>query len=260
MRSSEKKSLFKMCLPVVAGAFIFFIASCSKSNNNNNGGGGNVDTGKSYLAVVNASPGDAKYNVYSGSTNLTPSGQIGFGSATGVAGGSPYVTVVPGTDSIRLTSTTGSPYVVNAPFTFSSNDYYTLFVYDTVGSNGQLKTLLLNDPNTALTSGQAEIRFINLSPNSIPLYATLINGTDTVRENNVVYVGTSLLTIDSLSSFTTISPGTYNVQILNNEGNLITNIGSETFAANMAYTLYAKGYQNGLLGTDSLAVGIVQNH
>src|SRR5579862_2173313 len=248
MRLNEKKSLLKLCMPVIAGSFVLFAASCSK-NNNNTGGGGSVDTGSAMLAVVNASPTTAMYNVYSGSKILTPN-QIGYGTATGVAGGNPYVGVVPGTDSIRVTSTTGSPYVVNAPFTFTNNAAYTLFVYDTAGASGQLKTLLLNDPAAKPTSGQAEIRFINLSSNSVPLYVNFINGTDTVRETNLSYAGLGSVSADSLSMFTTVTPGTYNVEVLNNEGTVITNAGSQTFNANSVYTLYAKGYQNGLNGTD----------
>jgi hypothetical protein len=259
MRSNEKKSLLKLCMPVIAGSFILFAASCSKNNNNNTGGGGTVDSGSARLAVVNASPTASMYNVYSGSTNLTTD-QIGFGNATGVAGGNPYVSVSPGSDSIRLTSTTGSPYAVNAPFNFTNNSAYTLFVYDTAGTSGQLKTLLLNDPAVQPTSGQAEIRLINLSPNSVPLYVNYINGTDTVRQTNLSYAGTGLVTADSLSTFTTVTPGTYNVQILNNEGTVITTANSQTFNANSVYTLYAKGYQNGLNGTDSLSVGTIQNY
>jgi hypothetical protein len=259
MRLNEKKSLLKLCMPVIAGSFIFFAASCSKNNNNSTGGGGTVDTGSAMLAVVNASPTVSMYNVYSGSTILTPN-QIGFGSATGVAGGSPYVAVVAGTDSIRVTSTTGSPYVVNAPFSFTNNAAYTLFVYDTAGTSGQLKTLLLNDPAAKPTSGQAEIRFINLSPNSVPLYVNFINGIDTIRQTNLSYAGTGLVTADSLSTFATVAPGTYSVIVLNNEGSVITNTVSQTFNANSVYTLYAKGYQNGLIGTDSLSIGTIQNY
>ncbi|HSZ87287.1 MAG TPA: DUF4397 domain-containing protein [Puia sp.] len=258
MRLNEKKTLLRLCIPVVAGCFILFAASCSKSNNNTRGGG-SVDTGSAMLAVVNASPTSAMYNVYSGSTILTPA-QIGFGSATGVAGGDPYVSVVPGTDSIRVTSTTGSPYVVDAPFSFTNGAAYTLFVYDTAGASGQLKTLLLNDPASKPTSGQAEIRFINLSPNSVPLFVNFINGTDTIKETNLSYVGTGSVTADSLSDFTTVAPGTYSVIVLNNEGSAIANVASQTFNANSVYTLYAKGYQSGLNGTDSLSVGTLQNY
>jgi hypothetical protein len=238
-------------------AFILFTASCSKSSNNS--GGGTVDSDSAQLGVVNASPTTSMYNVYSGSTILTPN-QIGFDSATGVTGGDPYVAVVPGTDSMRVTSTTGSPYVVNAPFTFTNNSAYTLFVYDTAGISGQLKTLLLNEPATKPTSGQAEIRFINLSSNSVPLYVNFISGTDTIKQTNLSYAGTGLITADSLSDFTTNAPGTYSILILNNEGNVITNTASETFNANSVYTLYAKGYQNGLNGTDSLSVGTIHNY
>jgi hypothetical protein len=259
MRVYEKKSLLKLCMPVIAGSFIVFAASCSKSNDNT-GGGGTIDSGSSRLAVVNASPTSSMYNVYSGATNLTSSGQIGYGSATGVVGGDPYVSVVPGSDSIRLTSATGTPYVVNAPFNFTNNSAYTLFVYDTVGTSGQLKTLLLNDPATQPTSGQAQIRFINLSSNSVPLYIDFISATDTIRQTNLSYAGTGLVTADSLSAFTTVAPGTYTLEVLNNEGDLITNAGSQTFNANSVYTLYAKGYQNGLNGTDSLSIGTIQNY
>jgi hypothetical protein len=99
-----------------------------------------------------------------------------------------------------------------------------------------------------------------LSSNSVPLYVDFINGTDTIRQSNLSYAGTGIVTADSLSDFTTVAPGTYSVQVSNNEGTVITNVSSQTFNANSVYTLYAKGYQNGLNGTDSLSVGSVQNY
>ncbi|SRR5579871_2369681 len=256
MRSSEKKSLFRNCVPVIAVFLIFLTASCSKKNNS---GSGTTNPGTANIAFVNASPTTSSYNIYSGSTNLTPAGGIAYGSVSGASGGSPYLGLVPGTDSIRV-SANGTTYVVDTAVNISNNGYYTLFVYDTVNSSGHLKALLLNDPSTLPTSGQAEVRFINLSSNSAPLFVSLINGTDTIHDNNLTYVGSGLLSADSLSAFMSINPGTYTVAVQNNEGTRIADTSSFSFAANSVYTLYAKGYQNGLNGTDSLSVGIIKNY
>jgi Domain of unknown function (DUF4397) len=252
---SEKKSLLIMVLPLAACVVCLSVA-CSKSNNNT-GSGGTTNTGTAYVAVVDASPTTSMYSVYGNSTNLTQSSQIGYGSATGEAGGSPYINFVPG-DSIKLTSN-GSTYAIDSNYGFVNMGYYTMFVYDTANSSGQLKTLVLNDPSAAPTTGQAEVRFINLSSNSAALFVSFINGTDTIRQSNIGYAGTGLVSADSLSNFTSIAPGTYDVQVSNSEGSVLTDGGSHSFLANGVYTLYAKGYTGGLNGTDSLSVGVIQN-
>ncbi len=249
-----------LCMIVVT-VLLLMIAACSKSNSittypNN--------TGNAYLAVVNASPGTTAYTVYAGATNIYPGNTLAYGSVTSIAGGSPYEQINSGIDTIKL-SANGTTYPVDTAFNFNAPDNYTLFAYDTTGSSGKLKTLILQDNITPPSANEAEVRFINLSPSTMPLTVWLVNADtamkDTVSFTNISYVG-SLATVspDSLAAFNNITPGMYTIYLNTNPGSK-TPLTTDTisFATGGIYTIYAKGYANGLNGTDSLGVGVVKH-
>ena len=244
-----------LALSVIFSAMIF-IGACSKSGNPSP----TPTNGTAYVSVTNASPSTASYGVYADTTNIYPTATLGYGYTTGVAGGNPYSTITTGNHSIKLTSGSNSIFL-DSNGTFTNGGYYTFFVYDT-GTN--VKTLALNDNLTPPATGSAEIRFLNLAPNSQSLNLWLINADTTTKDSvtvsSIPYVGTSVSNTDSLSSFKTITAGTYKV-LLNssNELNLFQN-NSVTFASGKIYTIYAKGYVNGNSGTDSLGLGIIQNY
>jgi hypothetical protein len=138
-----------------------------------------------------------------------------------------------------------------------------VFAYDTVNSSGKLRTLVLDDNLKAPSAGKAEVRFVNFSPNSPALDVWLINTDTTIKDttslNNIMYVGSVLANIDSLSAFKNIDPGTYKVyNSASSKMNLFTS-DTFTFMAGRIYTLYAKGYINGINNTDSLGVGVINN-
>jgi hypothetical protein len=93
--------------------------------------------------------------------------------------------------------------------------YYSVFAYDTAVGSGTLKTLILADNLQTPGTGQAELRFLALSPNANATNVTLINGTDTVTFKNAGYIGTTSYNPDSLAAYTVINPGTYRVAINN---------------------------------------------
>jgi hypothetical protein len=238
---------------------VLFTISCSKSNSNpNTGGGGTTPTaGSSFVSVTNASPSSSMYGIYSDNTNIYPAGTIGYGSSTGVVNGSPYETISDSTHSIFL-SNNGTRTNIDSSFAFQDSGYYSLFVYDT----GQVKTLALRDNfSTPPPSGDADVRFLNFSSNSPALTIQLISTgslTDSISYNNIVYAGTTTTTADSLATFKPVTAGTYKVLFNSGVSNLFTN-DSVTFTAGKFYTLYVKGYVNGINGTDSLGLGVTQN-
>jgi len=235
---------------------IIFIAACSKSSNPSP----TPTTGTAYVSVTNASPTATSYGVYSDTTNIYTNGTLGYGYTTGVAGGNPYSTVTSGNHSIKLMSG-GNSVFLDSNGTFANGGYYSFFVYDT---GNQVKTLALNDNLTPPASGSAEVRFLNLSPNSQSLNVWLINADTTTKDSvslsSIPYTGSSVANTDSLSSFKTITAGTYKVLLNSNvELNLFQN-DSVAFANGKIYTIYAKGYVNGINGADSLGLGIIQNY
>ncbi|MBS1932738.1 MAG: DUF4397 domain-containing protein [Bacteroidetes bacterium] len=245
----------------VAGYFMlsvgamFLITACSKSNNSGNN---NNNSGQAYVSATNASPSSTAYSVYADSANLTTSGMLGFGMTTG-NGGSPYQTIVSGNDSIKWVASGSTSAALDTSYNFSSGQYYSLFLYDTAMPGSSLKTVILKDNLTAPASGQAEIRFVSFSPNALMSEGWLINGTDTLQLKNMVYAGGTVYNVDTLSAFTTVTPGTYSVVLNNAENlNLLAN-DSITLAAGKIYTLYSKGY-TGITGSNAFNVGLITHN
>jgi hypothetical protein len=253
MKFNSGKSAVMLALGFCA---IAIIDACSKTNSSTTTP---PASGSSYISVTNASPTANAYTVYSDSTNIYSTGTLGYGTTTGVSGGNPYETVVSGTHSIKLTSG-GNTVWLDSNGTFANNGYYSFIVYDT-GEN--LKTISLNDNLTAPASGNAEVRFLNLSPNSTAVNLWLINTDTTTKDSvefsNIGYVGTGSVTADSLSMFKTVTAGTYKV-IVNSLANLnLFTMDSITLGSGKIYTVYTKGYLNSLNPTDSLGVGVINN-
>jgi hypothetical protein len=245
----------------VAGYFMltvgamYLITACSKSNNSGNN---NNNSGQAYVSATNASPSTTTYSVYSDSANITSSGMLGFGMTTG-NGGNPYQTIVSGTDTIKWVANGSTTPALDSSYNFASGQYYSLFLYDTAMTGSSLKSVVLKDNLTAPANGQAEIRFVALSPNTLLSAGWLVNSTDTVQLKNITYAGTTAYNVDTLSAFMSVAPGTYNVVLNNAENlNLLSN-DSITLAAGKIYTLYSKGY-TGITGTTALNVGLITHN
>ncbi|HLK28558.1 MAG TPA: DUF4397 domain-containing protein [Puia sp.] len=252
MKFNSGKTILALLLGFSAVAFI---NACSKKDNNTTP----PATQNAYVSVTNASPSSNVYAVYSDTMNIYSSGTLGYGTTTGISGGNPYETIVAGNHTIKLTSG-GSTVLLDSNGTFTGNNYYSFIVYDT-GEN--LKTLSLKDNLTAPSSGNAEVRFLNLSPNSTALNVWLINTDTTMKDSvqfsNVGYAGTGSVSADSLASFKTVTAGTYKV-LVNSIANLnLFMMDSITLSSGKIYTLYSKGYVNGINNTDSLGVGVINN-
>jgi uncharacterized protein DUF4397 len=249
---NQRKTVFAL---LCISSTIIFMAGCSKSNNPST----TPTTGAAYVSVTNASPTSTAYGIYADTTNIYTAGTLGYGYTTGISGGNPYASIISGNHSIKLVSGGGST-LIDSNGIFANGGHYSFFVYDT----GQIKTLALSDNLTPPASGSAEVRFLNLSPNSQSLNAWLVNTDTTMKDSTSFlgssYVGSTIISTDSLSSFKTIPAGTYKV-LLNSttELNLFQN-DSLTFGSGKIYTLYAKGYVNGINNTDSLGLSVIQNY
>jgi len=234
---------------------VALINACSKSNNNTTV----TPTGSSFVSVTNVSASTNAYSVYSDTSNIYRTGTLRYGSTTGISGGNPYETIVSGNHAIKLTNGVNN-IIIDSNGTFANNGYYSYFVYDT-GAN--IKTLRLNDNLTQPSSGSAKVRFLNLTPNSTAVNLWLIN-TDTTTKDSVQfansgYLGSGLITADSASTFKTVTAGTYKVVVNSTlELNLFT-MDSIALASGKIYTLYTKGYVNGL-GVDSVGIGVINNN
>jgi hypothetical protein len=247
----------------ITAVVLFFLSAYSCTKNSNAPMLVTTSGGTSFVAVANASPGSSPFTVFSDSTNIFLGNTLAFGSVTGISGGSPYETINSGNHLIKL-SANGTTWT-DSSYDFIANNYYTVFFYDTANSTGRLKTLILNDNLSMPTNDQAEIRFLNLSPNSSALNISFINtdkpSGDTTSLTGIPYIGLSSTTSDSLSAFRTIVPGNYKIYLnsaaVKNQNSFAAD--SVNFAAGRIYTIYAKGYLGGVNGTDSLGLGTITN-
>ncbi len=241
---------------IIGFCAVAFINACTKSNNTTTT---TPNNGSSFVSVTNVSAGTNAYSVYSDTSNIYTAGTLGYGSTTGVVGGNPYETIVSGSHAIKLTNGSNSIFL-DSNGTFTNNGYYSFFVYDT-GAN--IKTLMLNDNLTVPASGSAEVRFVNLTPNSTAVNLWLINTDTTTKDSvqfaNSSYAGSGLITVDSLSAFKTVMAGNYKVLVNSNLELNLFSIDSITLASGKIYTLYSKGYVNGI-GVDSVGVGVINNN
>jgi len=235
---------------------IVLIHACSKSNSYSSS---NPQTTNSFVSVSNASPSTTAYGVFSDTTSIYTAGTLAYGSTTGVSGANPYATITSGKHIIKLTSVSNT-IILDSSTNFTASGHYSYFAYDT----GNVKTLALKDNLTPPSSGNAEVRFLNLSPNSQLVNLWLLHTDTTMKDStsftNVGYVGSSGISTDSLASFKTITAGTYKVLINSNTDlNLFQN-DSVTFASGKIYTIYARGYLNTSNSADSLGLGVIQNY
>ena len=240
----------KKTIPLL-GAIFYLLTACNKSNYNNTSG----SNGQAYVSVTNASPGTSAYDIFSDNTKVNTSGQLSYGSTTGSAG-NPYLAFPIGTHSFRLSSN-GTSFVSDTSVAFMANQHYSVFAYDTLQS-GKLRTLILKDNLTVPISGQAGVRFLNLSSNVSSENALLIRGMDTIRINNLAFVGNTTTSIDSLAVFRTVNAGTYNIRVNSGE-NILWSRDSLTLASGKVYTIYSRGFMNGT-GVDSLSTGVIQGN
>ena len=245
----------RMILSISVSLVLF---ACSKSNNNSTPI--IPVAGNSYLSYTDVSPTTNTYGVYSDNTNIFPNGTVGYGTSTGVPNGNPYETISDSMHSIYTTNN-GVRTNVDSAYAFQNNGYYSILSYDT---GSMAKTLVLNDNLTAPASGEAEIRFLNLSSYGQAVNILLIDsnntpGNDSVQLNNVSYAGASGVIADSLGTFHTITPGTYKVLVNSSANTNLYTRDTLSFVSGGIYTVYSEGYLNGNNGSDSLNIGVMRN-
>src|ERR1700683_3817326 len=181
------KRAFRINLKIASIAIFILSVYSSCTKNTNSPMLVSTSGGTSFVAVANASPGSSAYSVFSDSTNIFPANTIAYGAVTGISGGSPYETINSGNHIIKF-SANGTTYSMDSSFNFAANDYYTVFAYDTANSSGRLKTLILNDNLSMPANDQAEVRFLNLSPNANALNISFVK-TDTPTGDSTTLTG-----------------------------------------------------------------------
>lgn len=193
----------------------------------------------SLVKVVHASPDapgvDLLVDNTVAGTNLT------FPNNTG------YLTVSSGTKNIKVNVTGTMTTVIEANIDFMQDKNYSVFAVNSVAN---IEPLLIEDDLTAPAQGKAHVRFIHLSPDAPAVDITLTDGT-------IVFGNKSF---KEFTAFTPLDATTYNLQVrVAGTPNVALDLPGITLEAGKIYTVFAKGFLNGI-GQQQLGAELIVNN
>lgn len=199
------------------------LSSCMKSDNNDN-----QPEFKTALSVVNASPGPMAFN-FSLSNRRVDGPALEYTQESG------YFLTYHGIRDFEVIPSGGAGGSLKTSIELKEETYQTLFI---AGENSALTSLFTEDDLSDPPAGKAKIRFVNLSP-------------DSGEQTLAIKAGSDLFTdqpFKSATEFITIDPGTYDLQLKNATGNILTEINA-VVAEGTIYTAWSKGLISGTGGT-----------
>ena len=210
-----------MIIGLAAGSLLF--NSCKKNETET--------TVISGLAIVNASPTPATYNVYlNGSTTRLNSAALPFGGTTG----SNYYSLATGSNTIKFTSASSVESVLTKTITTNANTAYSYYLIGNTSAN--LDGLLVTDDLSATSADKAFIRFINLSPDAASLDLSVTASTTSLIADK---------SYKSASAFIQVDPKTYSFDIKDKAtGAVKTTLKDVVITAGKNYTIIARGMNN----------------
>jgi hypothetical protein len=223
MRRSTRKFIF---LAVFLGFVLFLQMGCSKT------GTSLVTSPVTYLSLINASALSSNVTVLLNDTAATVAGGIAAGQYS-----HKYGTVRPGTYDIKFETAASDSLLTEIPsFAFDTLNFYTMLVY-TVPQTGVVRSALIQDDFSTLSSMQANYRFFNLCsthPNvDLYLNSTLVSQGRTTADN-----ANNL----SLNGFQTATPATYTLTAkVAGTDSVIVSAGNVQLAIGNAYTIFLSG-------------------
>ena len=193
----------------------------------------------SLVKVVHASPDapgvDLLVDNAVAGTNLT------FPNNTG------YLTVPSGTRNVKVNVTGTMTTVIEANVPFMQDRNYSVFAVNSVSN---IEPLLIEDDLTAPAQGKAHVRFIHLSPDAPAVDITLTDGT-------VVFGNRAF---KEFTAFTPLDAGSYDLQVrVAGTPNVALDLPGITLEAGKIYTVFAKGFLNGV-GQQELGAEIIVNN
>lgn len=215
--SYKKTSRFMLMIGLAAGSLIF--NSCKKTET--------ATTVISGLAIINASPTPATYNVYlNGSTSRANSAALPFGGTT------TYYAVATGSNTLKFTSGSSFESLLTKTITVADNSAYSYFLI----GNTALDGLLVNDDLTTSSADKAYVRFINLSQDAAALDVAVTGSTTSLIADK---------SFKAASSFIQIDPKTYSFDIKDKATGVVkATLKDVVISAATHYTIIAKGMNN----------------
>jgi hypothetical protein len=226
----------------------------------------------SYLSVTNASSSIASLLLYVGTQRISlPDSPLSYGSTTFASYTNtanplnpvtkiiPYIKIPSGYQQLSFRSSSSANTIASISNYFESGNYYSAFITDTA-THGQVTCIFMQDEFGVIDSSEAQIRFLNLSPDSPPmdLWAFPNAGANGYKLfSNCTYLPLDYNALVGAQSFALIKPdpyyfvatqaGTYNAIL---SGGLI--VKGESVS-----TIYSLGYLGGS-GLNLINANIIQ--
>lgn len=193
-----------------------------------------------YISVMNEAP-------YGPTTDIYLNGQLATGSS-GIAPGAystQYGTLQPGTYSITFKTNGGSDTLTSIPGeqVLDTLNFYTLIMYNDTAL--AVKSMLIHDDFTSISTSNANYRFFNLSPDAhdVDFY---INGkgsgvsptySNRYTGDNSVY--------STYNTFISTAPNAYNLEVRNHYTDIViaSTTGTNLVGGNV-YTFFLVGTTN----------------
>lgn len=200
-----------------------------------------VSATNSYLQITNASPNSPNYEVFV-NTTLVASGfnylsSTAYGTITGNA-----------VSRITVYSPSVTAPVIDTSIYCEVNKSYSFFLYD---STQKIKPLILTDNLSSPGSINANIRLVDLSPNSVTID---VGGVGKTTPWFPFY------SFPQTSAFRPITGGVYTVYAnLAGTGTTILSLPDTDFAVGRIYTILVRGFE-GASGTNALGFTIMNNN
>jgi Domain of unknown function (DUF4397) len=210
----------------------FFLSSCAKQQIE-------INTAPQTYAAVNfvqASPDEPGLNLSFYNTQFNTSA-VPYGSYSG------YLAIYSGMDSVRVSNATTGAVIHLADINFTQSTPYTLFLANKPTSP---EFFLLQDTLNAPTTGNASIRFVDVSPDA-PAVDLVIKGGSTLVANRS-YKGFSSfqsITANTIYTFEVHQAGTATV---------LASLSNLKLQAGVIYTVWFHGLSANTSTADQLAL------
>lgn len=190
----------------------------------------------SYVGLYNASPDSPPLDI------LMENGRINYYPLR-YSDYSNYLNFYAGERTMRVSPVNSSNVVVDTTFNFEPEAAYSLFY---VNEYDDIQAFLVEDEVLSLSSGEAAVRFIHLSPDSpeVNLVRSVGDETTVLAEGNAYLDPTSFMAVES---------GVQSFQVnLTANGEEVLSIPDLNLRSGGVYTILARGYNNPPAGNNNI--------
>jgi hypothetical protein len=239
---------------LTAACILTGLTACLKTVANNNT---KNPAGVTYVNMAIAAPDFTVSldNVNIGDTILFPYANYKMKSSTDSS--MYYYSTYAGIHSVAFTDSSTN-ILVSGNTQFSTNTNYSVYLYDTLSSQG-LNAVQLQDSFDSVPSNYSLIRFLNFSPNSTQYGYDLVYNEDTaVLYYAQAFVGNATASTATLSAYLQILPGNYEFAL--SEHGAVPAVYDDSIlmrvVAGKAYTLFVTGLVDST-GSKALTLGVI---